>query len=201
MSYTTEFAEALIFNKKVDKELKNQNIDREALIYNIENEFKSDHDLGEFLNSILDVAAKSFISNSTIDLANQCHNVSQQFFNNWMSQELGEIAPISITIGNISFDNEEIYTVSKSSIKKTINEGFNPNKSLDLHVWLTFQNMKVLDLTIVPTLIRKGLATSEDFNGKKYVIWEEEDGSRLAYKPILQNNHFLYLVDRVKGYA
>lgn len=80
-------------------------------------------------------------------------------------------------------------------------KGFCPDEDLELHVWLTFQNMTVLDLTIVPTLIYKGLADLEEFGGCQYVIWKEGKREDLDYIPFLQHNNFLYLVDKIAGYT
>jgi hypothetical protein len=58
--------------------------------------------------------------------------------------------------------------------------------------------MKVLDLTIVPTLIEKGFPTEGEFE-KNYVIWEESTNSNFQYIPFLQHNNFMYEVDRIVG--
>ncbi|EHA17520.1 hypothetical protein HAL1_01110, partial [Halomonas sp. HAL1] len=146
-------------------------------------------------------AANGFIRNSPRNLANLCHSASQQFYENWMSQKIGDIAPVAITVGNVKYKDREIYQVSRSSVKRIMAKGFCPDDSLDVHVWLTFSNMTVLDLTIIPTLLSKGLASTSDFNDLRYVIWEEGGDSDFEYIPVLQHNNFMYAVDKVAGHA
>ena len=61
--------------------------------------------------------------------------------------------------------------------------------------------MTVLDLTIIPTLISKGLAKTDDFDKKDYVIWGEKINSNLRYIPLLQDNDFMYKVDKVASHV
>ncbi|NKC13780.1 MAG: hypothetical protein GKR94_16815 [Gammaproteobacteria bacterium] len=80
-----------------------------------------------------------------------------------------------------------------------MSKGFCPDESLELHVWLTFSNMTVLDLTIVPTLVSKGLASLKDFDNCRYVIWKEGETVDFDYLPFLQHNNFMYEVDKIVG--
>jgi hypothetical protein len=185
------------FLEKFDKQFRQSKPNYDSVKEHIHQNI-NDIELKNFLDEKLDSIALDFINASSINLANQCHNISQSFYENWMSQEIGRLAPVAITVGNVVYKNTPIYDVSKSSIKRTISEGFNPNKSLELHVWLTFSNMKVLDLTIVPTLIEKGFPTEGEFE-KNYVIWEESTNSNFQYIPFLQHNNFMYEVDRIVG--
>lgn len=200
MNYLKKFVESIRFLEKFDKNHKRTNLDYEKVTRGIESNLLND-DLKAFLDQKLGEAANEFIQNSPMNLANLCHSVSQQFYENWMSQQIGELAPVAITIGNVKFKNRETYQVSKSSIKKIISQGFCPDKSLELHVWLTFSNMTILDLTIIPTLISKGFASLADFEGKKYLIWKEGENADFDYIPFLQHNNFLYEVDKISGYA
>lgn len=200
MKYLTQFIESMRFLEKFDKIQKRQGLNYDDVTRGIEGNILN-KELKSFLDNHLGNAASGFIQNSPEDLANLCHSVSQQFYDNWMSQEVGNIAPVAITVGNVKYKGMEIYQVSKSSVKRIMAKGFCPNESLEVHVWLTFSNMTVLDLTIVPTLISNGLASPSDFDGRKYVIWKEDGDSNFEYIPILQHNNFMYVVDRVAGYA
>lgn len=200
MSYLNQFVDSRRFLEKFEKKQKKQGFNYEDFSRDIERNCL-DKDLQDFLDKNLGYAADGFIRNSPSNLANLCHSVSQQFYDNWMSQEIGNIAPVAITIGNVKYRGKEIYKVSRSSVKRVMAKGFCPNESLEVHVWLTFSNMTVLDLTIVPTLISKGLASSSDFGDRRYVIWKEDEGSNFEYIPILQHNNFMYVVDRVAGHA
>lgn len=200
MKYLTQFVDSMRFLEKFDKFQKRQGLNYDDVIRGIEGNIH-DKELQRFLDNHLGKAASGFIQNAPGDLANLCHSVSQQFYDNWMLQEIGNIAPVAITVGNVKYKDKEIYQVSRSSVKRIMAKGFCPNESLEVHVWLTFSNMTVLDLTIVPTLISKGLASPSDFDGRRYVIWNEGGGSNFEYTPILQHNNFMYVVDRVAGYA
>ncbi|KRW67435.1 hypothetical protein AO741_20790 [Pseudomonas sp. TTU2014-105ASC] len=200
MKYLTRFVDSIRFLEKFDKAQKRQGLNYDDVIRGIEGNML-DKELQSFLDNHLVNAANGFIQNSPGNLADLCHSVSQQFYENWMSQEIGDIAPVAITVGNVKYKGKEIYQVSKSSLKRIMAKGFCPNESLEVHVWLTFSNMTVLDLTIVPTLISKGVASASDFDDRRYVIWKEDGGSNFEYIPILQHNNFMYVVDRVAGYA
>ncbi|MEI4931117.1 hypothetical protein [Aeromonas caviae] len=195
MSYLNKFVDSIRFLEEFDMEHKRANLNYEEVASVIKRRLL-DKDLNDFLEQNLGDTAQRFIENSPQSLENLCHSVSQQFYENWMSQPIGDVVPVAITVGNVKFRNREIYKVSKSSIKKTIARGFCPDESLELHVWLTFSNMTVLDLTIVPTLIYKGLASLDDFDGCQYVIWKEGEGEEFDYIPLLQHNNFMYEIDR-----
>lgn len=200
MSYLNQFVDSIRFLERFDKKQKKQGLNYEDVSRGIESNLLN-KDLQGFLDNNLGDAANGFIRNSPGNLANLCHSISQQFYENWMSQEIGNIAPVAITVGNVKYKGKEIYQVSRSSVKRIMAKGFCPNESLEVHVWLTFSNMTVLDLTIVPTLLSKGLASPSDFGGRRYVIWKEDGGSDFEYMPILQHNNFMYVVDRVVGHA
>lgn len=200
MRYLTQFVDSMRFLEKFDKMQKRQRLDYEDVARGIECNIL-DKELQSFLDYNLGNAASGFIQNSPGDLSHLCHSVSQQFYENWMSQKIGGVAPVAITIGNVKYKGKGIYQVSRSSVKRIMEKGFCPNESLEVHVWITFSNMTVLDLTIVPTLLSKGLASPSDFGDRRYVIWKEGDDSDFEYIPVLQHNNFMYVVDRVAGYA
>lgn len=200
MNYLEQFVDSMRFLEKFDKNQKKQGLNYEDVSRGIERNIL-DEELQNFLDNNLGNAANGFISNSPGNLANLCHSVSQQFYENWMSQKIGDIAPVAITVGNVRYKGREVYQVSRSSVKRIMAKGFCPDESLDVHVWLTFSNMTVLDLTIIPTLVSKGLASPSDFEDFRYVIWKEGESSSFDYIPVLQHNNFMYVVDKVAGHA
>ncbi|KPQ23803.1 MAG: hypothetical protein HLUCCA13_11730 [Halomonas sp. HL-48] len=200
MSYLKQFVDSMRFLERFDKNQKRQGLNYEEVFRGIESNLL-DKELQSFLDNNLGTAADSFIRNSPGNLANLCHSVSQQFYENWMSQKIGDIAPVAITVGNVKYKDQEVYNVSKSSVKRIMAKGFCPDESLDVHVWLTFSNMTVLDLTVIPTLVSKGLAGPTDFDDLRYVIWKEGDDSDFEYIPVLQHNNFMYAVDKIAGHA
>lgn len=200
MSYLTQFVDSMKFLEKFDKVHKRKGFNYDDIVCGIERDIRN-KELQSFLDNYLDNAAGGFIQNSPRNLANLCHSVSQQFYENWMSQDISGSAPAAITVGNVKYKGHEIYQVSRSSVKRIMAKGFCPNESLGVHVWITFSNMTVLDLTIVPTLISKGLASLSDFDGRQYVIWKENEVSNFEFIPILQHNDFMYKVDRIVGFV
>lgn len=200
MNYLDGFVESMMFLEKFEKEKKFGNVDYQAIANNIKSNVL-DKKLNELLDLNLSKFASEFVQNSPMNLAHLCHSVSQQFYENWMSQPIGDLLPVGVTIGNVKFKNREVYEVSRSSIKRTVEKDFCPEETLSLHVWLTFSNMTVLDLTIIPTLLAKGVASLSDFDGRNYVIWKESENELLDYIPLLQHNNFFYEVDRIAGYA
>jgi len=200
MSYLEQFVDSMRFLEKFDKNQKKEGLNYEDVSRGIERNLL-DEELQNFLDNNLGNAANGFIRNSPGNLANLCHSVSQQFYENWMSQKIGDIAPVAITVGNVKYKGQEIYQVSRSSVKRIMAKGFCPDESLDVHVWLTFSNMTVLDLTIIPTLVSKGLASPSEFEDLRYVIWKEGESSSFEYIPVLQHNNFMYVVDKVAGHA
>ncbi|MGC8121552.1 hypothetical protein [Marinobacter sp. VGCF2001] len=199
MSYLDEYVSAVKFGNK----LRNEKVPKEAYDDLLQHyrELADNPDLAQFTDHILPTIAEQFIKESPPDLAGLCHSVSQQFFDNWMQSELSQASGLAITVGSVEFKGTPLYPVSKSSLRRTLAEGFDPNRELDLHVWLTFPNMRVLDLTIVPTLLEKGLINADYFGEFQHLIWTESGNSELHYKPMLQDDQFLFKVDQVAGYA
>ena len=80
------------------------------------------------------------------------------------------------------------------------NKGISAWEPLNSHVWLTFPDMTVLDLTIIPTLVDKGLIQPGSYP-TPYVLWREDQDSPFSYIPLLQDNNFATLVDQITVYA
>lgn len=199
MSYLDEYVSAVRFGNK----LRNEKVPKEAYtdLLKYYRETVENPELGEFTDQILPAIAEQFIKKSPFGLGGLCHSVSQQFFDEWMQSELSQASGLAITVGSVEFKGKPLYPVSKSSLRRTLAEGFNPDRELDLHVWLTFPNMRVLDLTIVPTLLEKGWINAGYFGELRHVIWTESDNSELHYSPMLQDDQFLFKVDQIAGYS
>lgn len=199
MSYLDDYVSAVRFGNKLRNEKMSKEVYGDLLKYY--REIVGSQNLDEFTDQILPAIAEQFIKQSPPDLAGLCHSVSQQFFDNWMQSELSQTSELAITVGSVEFKGKPLYPVSKSSIRRTLAEGFNPDRELDLHVWLTFPNMRVLDLTIIPTLLVKGLINADYFGELQHVIWTESSNSELNYRPMLQDDRFLFKVDQIAGFA
>ena len=145
MSYLDQFIESIRFLEKFDEEQKNSNTNYDSLKITMKNNIIEGEELNKQLDENIGRIANEFISKSPIDFTNKCHSASQTFYEQWSSQPAGILTPVAITIGNVKYKNKEVYSVSKSSIKRTMRAGFQPFQPLNVHVWLTlFGKLKLL---------------------------------------------------------
>ena len=186
----------MVFAGELDPELK---IGKEQLAHleKYYSEQRKNKEIKIMINKNLSHYASSYIQNAPIALANQCHNISQSFFDLCTKNRITEICGMAITIGNVRYKGKELYNTTPESIKETIAKGFQPEEPLNLHVWLTLVDMSVLDLTIIPTLISKNMATTKDFKGKNLIVWRKSNDHNLEYTPMLHDDNFLHKVDKV----
>lgn len=136
--------------------------------------------------------AQQYLARVPGQLAHSCHAVCQGFYETWT--RLAASFPLNITIGDVSYRGESLYHVSKSSVKRILNEGNVTGKTLDVHVWLTFDDLTVIDPTILPTLKEKGLIDDADTTSD-LLIWREDDPGDFEFEPILIDNEFFQKVD------
>lgn len=196
MEYISKFLDAMIFAGELDPELK---IGQEkiAQLEKYYNEQRKNKEIKVIINKELSQYANGYIQNAPFTLANQCHNISQSFFDLCTKNRITEICGMAITIGNVKYKGKELYKATPEYIKETIDKGFQPEEPLNLHVWLTLVDMSVLDLTIIPTLISKNIATPKDFKSKDLVVWRKNNDHHLEYIPMLHDDNFLHKVDKV----
>jgi hypothetical protein len=128
-------------------------------------------------------------------VARRCHAVSDGFLRTWKTTDLSRAIEISITIGNIYFNGENIYPITKELLRSILTQGPKTSEKLNVHVWLTVQNMTVLDLTILPSLQRMRKYNGILTNDSTTLIWKEGDKSRFCYEPILVHNDFFSEID------
>ncbi len=207
MSYLNQFVDALKYSAKLNKEYSKLNPNFNEIYELLQSyqvpEAKEYYD--EFIKAIEKLANTYLIRREENNLQNTscCHVVSHNFipfYNNSMKEVLDKkIKPphMDITIGEVTHKGTSLYNVSKSSIKKIINAGFQPDETLDVHVWLTLENMTVIDLTIMRNLHIRGSISDADLKEKPVIIWRDDKPSALHYTPLLIDNDFLNKVDRV----
>lgn len=201
MSYLDNFVASMKYLEEFDEEAKLAKPSYEQIKRTIASRaIEHKEDYGRFTEMVYEFAGK-FIENCPYSFSNLCHSASQMFYERWSQLPISQPFPVAVTIGHVTYKEVEIYKINKESLKNIISEGFQPNRELNVHVWLTLPNMKVLDLAIIPTLIEKGLASHDEFKKSSHLLWNENETSNFKYEPLLQHNHFLYLVDRVKGYV
>ncbi|MFB4203985.1 hypothetical protein KBTX_03115 [wastewater metagenome] len=200
MSYLDEFIESMRFAADLSGAGTVAAHDFEAL-RNYYRDAANNQNLAKFVQGPFLQLAKQFISNTPYNVADQCHSVSQQFFDRCHDIGIAENCGLAITVGNIEFKGREVYPTSREHVASTLETGFSPDSPLDLHVWITTVNMFVLDLTVIPTLLSKGLARPKDFKGKEVLVAKHGIKKSLRYRPILHDDRFMYKVDRIAGFA
>lgn len=161
----------------------------------------NNQELANFVRGTLLQAAKAFVTKAPYSVADLCHSVSQQFFEGCQGVGFAEQCGLAITVGNVEYNGKKVYPTSREHVAKTLEEGFSPDKPLDLHVWITTVNMFVIDLTIIPTLVAKGVAKPKDFKGSEVLVAKNGVKKNLRYRPILHDDGFMYKVDRIAGFA
>lgn len=127
------------------------------------------------------------------DLAHSCHAASSGFLQSWYASQPPEIiGTFAITIGSVRFQGHPVFEATRSSVAEVINCGHQPNTTLPVHVWLTLDDLTVLDLTIVSTLIASGDLPA---NASRILFWREDQPSEFSFEPILVDNLFFERVD------
>jgi hypothetical protein len=199
ISYLERFIDALRFLAELHAEYRPDFDEvRKTLLSYQSNELRS-HYLA-LVDKFIKPFAGSYVArlDASTQVAHSCHGVSQGFFETWCTLEIAQAFPLSLTVGNVYYKDENIYGVSKSLIQQVLNEGFQPNKKLGVHVWLTLDNMTVIDLTILSSLALMGKYPT--FNGKAtpVLIWLEDNPGDFHFEPILVDNNFFTKVDTGK---
>ena len=200
MSYLDEFIDSMRFAADLSGDDAVAVHDFEALRHYYRDAAKN-HSLAKFVQGPFLQLAKEFILNTPYNVADQCHSVSQQFFERCHDIGIAEECGLAITVGNIEFKGRKVYPTSRERVASTLDAGFSPDSPLHLHVWITTVNMFVLDLTVIPTLLSKGLAHPKDFKGKEVLVAKNGIKKSLRYRPILHDDSFMYKVDRIAGFA
>lgn len=126
------------------------------------------------------------------EVARACHAVSQGFFETWGRLPFGEAFPLTVTVGNVYYKGNNIYEATKESIAGLIQAGFQEDATVDVHVWLTLDDMTVIDPTIIATLKAKD-AISPDVS--PILLWTENDPGDFHFEPILTDNQFFSRID------
>lgn len=126
------------------------------------------------------------------EVARACHAVSAGFFETWNTLPFGPTFPLAVTIGNVYYRGENLYEVTRESLARIIHEGSNVNTTVNVHVWLTLDDMTVIDPTIVSTLLAKGTILAD---APPVLVWREGEPSDFRFEPVLTDNQFFGRVD------
>jgi hypothetical protein len=129
-------------------------------------------------------------------IEHNCHAISHGFAATLQQTPFGEVFPLAMTIGNVWFRGNNIYKVTRQKIDQIIREGFVPDKTVDVHVWLTLSNMTVVDLTLLSTLSALGLSESAPSRDDRVLFWQEATPGDFEFEPLLVDNDFFSKVER-----
>jgi len=147
------------------------------------------------LEEVLLPFSASFLARSPFRVANACHSVSHAFRHNFRSLPgVGEMFEVAITVGNVYYRGENIYQASRESIRGLIEQGPRDGEELPVHVWLTIEDMTVLDLTILASLRHRGQYVGTD---KGALVWKESNPGDFHFEPLLVDNMFATRVDNI----
>lgn len=124
----------------------------------------------------------------------KCHSLAQGFITTWNSTPFAKAAPLAVTIGNVYYKGQNIYEATRESILEAIRIGPTTEK-LPMHVWLTRDDMTVIDFAIRPSLIAMGLTEPIAAEESPLLIWKESDPGDFRFEPLLVHNNFFHLVD------
>ncbi|MDZ4202855.1 MAG: hypothetical protein U1C96_12010 [Gallionella sp.] len=196
--YSDQFIEGLRFLAKLNKAYRKSQPNfaeiGKIILSHKTGELKPAYD--ELREKLLRPLAENYLDclgNST-EIANRCHVLSHGFLEIWGGTKIGRDYPLSVTIGNVFYRDENIYNLSKSSLKRILNEGKRLDTSLNVHVWLTWDDMTVVDLSIVSTLVGRGKLAQSEVDSLA-LIWTEEAPGDYRFEPILVDNDFFNKVD------
>jgi hypothetical protein len=127
------------------------------------------------------------------ELAHACHAASAGFLMNWQASAPEDVpVTLSLTVGSVSYKGRPLFQTSRSAVADLVRAGPAPGVDLPVHAWLTLDDMTVIDLSIVSTLIKRGeLAGSVD----PVLFWHEDEPGEFVFEPVLVDNLFFERVD------
>lgn len=196
MSYIDKFIEGLQFLAKVDKGARKEMEEPSRCRGTIEAlQTPEMRELYVKPVDTLTLFAERYADNYPGNLAHSCHSVSHGFLKSWENSDLGGALPLAVTIGNVHYKGQNIYNVSKSALKRILNVGHNTNEKLNVHVWLTLDNMTVFDLTILASLAAMEIIPPLQEEESPVLVWREDSPGEFNYEPLLIDNTFFDLVD------
>jgi len=197
ITYLAQFVDAIRFLAKVDKAYRktHPNFDEitRALMSRRTDDLKLKYAARR--EKLLRPLAETYLSrlDGPEVIANRCHSLSNGFLATWRRVDDGAY-PLAITIGNVFYKGENIFNLSKSSLKSTLNEGIATDKPLNAHVWLTWDDTTVVDLSIISTLIRREKITPSK-GMPLALIWSDNEPGDYWFEPLLVDNNFFEKVD------
>ena len=198
MIYLDQFVESIKFIEAVEEKLPVEPMDYSEIKGDLEHYWNNrNHKLySQVLNQLQLIGLGLIAKVGDANLINRCHSMSHNILLEYYRKGLHEHCELNITIGNVYYYDVNVYDTSRGKIKHILEEGFQSDKTLDVHVWLTIENMAVFDLTIMRTLVYRGMLPHSAFVDQPFNIWREDLPSSFRYEPLLVDNTFFLRVDR-----
>lgn len=132
------------------------------------------------------------------ELGRRCHSYSDLFNDTWRKRG-GEKAPwFLLTVGEVKFRGESVYEVTEQKVITTFQRGFQREEALDVHVWLTFEDMTIVDLTIMASLLRLGWIDRKHYKQSPVVVGKAAQLADFEYQPLLVDNDFARRIDQLE---
>ncbi|ELH5152256.1 hypothetical protein V9K20_003506 [Vibrio cholerae] len=199
-TYLDQFVDSIKFLEKVDSSFDTKQLDFVA-IHNMYKDLDSESTTNYYqsMHSFLRKASSEYAVYfaRTNELAHQCHSVCENFKNALNQLPEAEGIDFKVTVGNVFYKGKNIYRLNRKSLKEIVEAGPQLDKVLDVHVWLTLDDMTVYDLTILSTLEAKGLEPKGTFPYPSVLVWRHDIKSDFNYKPLLVDDYFFHRVDRM----
>jgi len=198
VTYLEQFYRAILYLERFDKGLRKQPNDYLALKESLEAFWdQREHETYDLTLKLINTIGKNMIDSIGSDiLINKCHAISHSLRLNYYGYPAINKPIVDITIGNVFYKDDNLYNLSKAKLKRIITEGPSTNKALDVHVWLTMENMTVIDPTIMRTLVHRDEIPIRKYEEDPILIWREDVSSDFRYEPMLVDNEFFYRVDK-----
>lgn len=104
-----------------------------------------------------------------------------------------DTAPL-LTIGDVHLDGEPCFAVTRQMLRSYLRAGPGTDASIDLHIWLTFPDLTVLDLTIIPWSLRQRDQPMDLGRPDALMVLGDPDAMApgMEYRPMLVGPEFLW---------
>lgn len=191
--YISDFVESVAFGRQLEG-IEFNHTELSARIY--QSSSTVSHRLPEIKQG-LQLFAEQYIKSLEMraPIEHSCHATSHGFAETFNSLPFADEVPLAITIGNIYYKGKNIYGVTHRKIEHILTKGFEPEKTIDVHVWLTLVDMTVLDLTVLSTLHALGLSEVAPTRGNSVLVWNQGSHPEIEFEPLLVDNDFFSKVD------
>jgi hypothetical protein len=104
---------------------------------------------GDNLKSIFGSIEEIMTSKNPKDVAGNCLPVNM-LLHKYMEEELN--IKSYFTLGYIKKDNETVFKFSEQDLKNWIEHGIPDPLNINMHAWLTFQSLEILDITLATSI-------------------------------------------------